>query len=217
MIVDHNATALAHLQTAGPGQGILGADAGGEHDQVGFQHFFILEDHAVLVVLAVLDTLSGPARQYLNPQLLDLFAQQIADLRALDLKLGGTRDLRLLSRIGRLEYLELYMVRGLDDLEPIALMISLSLALIPALITGVDGSTDAAASVMRAKCNPVTAPAGAIDIVGAGDAVTANLAAALAAGVTLPEALELANTAASIVIHKLGTTGTASVEELRSW
>ncbi len=56
---------------------------------------------------------------------------------------------------------------------------------------------------------------GEIDIVGAGDAVTANLAAALAAGATLREALELAMGAASIVIHQLGTTGTASVRQIR--
>jgi len=55
---------------------------------------------------------------------------------------------------------------------------------------------------------------GEIDIVGAGDAVTANLTAALAAGAALREALELANAAASIVIHQLGTTGTASVSQL---
>jgi rfaE bifunctional protein kinase chain/domain len=54
-----------------------------------------------------------------------------------------------------------------------------------------------------------------IDIVGAGDAVTANLTAALAAGAALDEALELAMAAASIVIHQLGTTGTASVADLR--
>ncbi len=52
---------------------------------------------------------------------------------------------------------------------------------------------------------------GEIDIVGAGDSVTANLTAALAAGASVAEALELANAAASIVIHQLGTTGTASV------
>jgi rfaE bifunctional protein kinase chain/domain len=56
---------------------------------------------------------------------------------------------------------------------------------------------------------------GEIDIVGAGDSVTANLTAAMAAGASLPEALELANAAASIVIHQLGTTGTASVKQLR--
>jgi rfaE bifunctional protein kinase chain/domain len=56
---------------------------------------------------------------------------------------------------------------------------------------------------------------GKIDVVGAGDCVTANLTAALAAGAGLREALELANTASSIVIHKLGTTGTASIAEIR--
>ena len=55
---------------------------------------------------------------------------------------------------------------------------------------------------------------GEIDIVGAGDAVTANLAAALAGDAELSEALALANAGASVVIHKLGTTGTASVEEM---
>lgn len=56
---------------------------------------------------------------------------------------------------------------------------------------------------------------GPIDIVGAGDAVTANLAAALAAGASVGEALQLANAAASVVIHQLGTTGTATVQDLR--
>ena len=56
---------------------------------------------------------------------------------------------------------------------------------------------------------------GEIDIVGAGDAVTANLTAAVAAGANLREALEIANAAASVVIHQLGTTGTASVEQIR--
>ena len=55
---------------------------------------------------------------------------------------------------------------------------------------------------------------GEIDIVGAGDAVTANLTAALAGGANLREALTLANAAASIVIHQLGTTGTAGVAQL---
>ncbi len=55
---------------------------------------------------------------------------------------------------------------------------------------------------------------GEIDIVGAGDSVTANIAAALASGASLHEALEIAAVASSHVIHQLGTTGTASVEEI---
>ena len=61
------------------------------------------------------------------------------------------------------------------------------------------------------KALPVRGP---IDIVGAGDSVTANLTTALAAGASLGEALEMANAAASVVIHQLGTTGTASVEQI---
>jgi rfaE bifunctional protein kinase chain/domain len=56
---------------------------------------------------------------------------------------------------------------------------------------------------------------GDIDIVGAGDSVTANLAVSLAAGATVSEALELAMAGASLVIHQLGTTGTASVTQIR--
>ena len=55
---------------------------------------------------------------------------------------------------------------------------------------------------------------GEIDIVGAGDAVTANLTAALSAGATLREALEIAQLAASIVVHQLGTTGTATPAQM---
>jgi rfaE bifunctional protein kinase chain/domain len=55
---------------------------------------------------------------------------------------------------------------------------------------------------------------GPIDIVGAGDSVTANLATALASGADLREAMELAMAAASLVIHQLGTTGTASVTQI---
>ncbi len=55
---------------------------------------------------------------------------------------------------------------------------------------------------------------GPIDVVGAGDSVTANLTSALAAGATLREALELAALASSIVIHQLGTSGAASAEQM---
>ena len=56
---------------------------------------------------------------------------------------------------------------------------------------------------------------GEIDIVGAGDAVMANLAMALAAGAEVVEAMRFAMAAASVVAHQLGTTGTANLEEIR--
>jgi rfaE bifunctional protein kinase chain/domain len=55
---------------------------------------------------------------------------------------------------------------------------------------------------------------GTIDVVGAGDSVTANLATALAAEAELREALSIAALASSIVIHQLGTSGSASVAQM---
>jgi bifunctional ADP-heptose synthase (sugar kinase/adenylyltransferase) len=46
--------------------------------------------------------------------------------------------------------------------------------------------------------------------------VTATLATALAAGAETQEAMLLAMAAASVVIHQLGTTGTATVEQITS-
>jgi rfaE bifunctional protein kinase chain/domain len=57
---------------------------------------------------------------------------------------------------------------------------------------------------------------GAIDVVGAGDSVTANLACALAAGASLQEAMTQAMAAASLVVHQLGTTGFAFPEEIQA-
>lgn len=52
------------------------------------------------------------------------------------------------------------------------------------------------------------------DVTGAGDTVVATLAAALAAGVPMPEAVALANIAAGVVVAKLGTA-TVSPAELQ--
>lgn len=70
---------------------------------------------------------------------------------------------------------------------------------------------DADGAVVHVPALPVR---GEIDIVGAGDSVTANLTAALAAGASVPEACHAAMAAASIVVHQLGTTGTASPGEI---
>ncbi len=58
---------------------------------------------------------------------------------------------------------------------------------------------------------PVT---GEIDIVGAGDSVTAGIVASLCAGATLREAALIGNLVASITIQQIGTTGTASPEQV---
>lgn len=59
---------------------------------------------------------------------------------------------------------------------------------------------------------PVT---GQIDIVGAGDSTSAGIACAIAAGSSLPAAAAFGNLVASITIQQLGTTGTASRQQVR--
>ena len=71
---------------------------------------------------------------------------------------------------------------------------------------------DASGDTQHVHSFPVRGP---IDIVGAGDSVSANLAMALAAGADAREAMEMAMAAANIVIHQLGTTGTATLPQIR--
>jgi bifunctional ADP-heptose synthase (sugar kinase/adenylyltransferase) len=54
-----------------------------------------------------------------------------------------------------------------------------------------------------------------IDVVGAGDSTSAAIACAVAAGATLEDAAAFGNLVASITIQQLGTTGTASQEQVR--
>ena len=77
------------------------------------------------------------------------------------------------------------------------------------------GSGIVAADPDGASCHvPALPPRGRIDVVGAGDSVTANVAAALAAGGATAEACHIAMAAASHTIHQIGTTGVASVEDI---
>lgn len=55
---------------------------------------------------------------------------------------------------------------------------------------------------------------GAVDICGAGDAATSGIVSALCRGATLEEAAFVANLAASVTIRQIGTTGTATREQL---
>lgn len=72
-------------------------------------------------------------------------------------------------------------------------------------------------TLLRPGHPPLHLPARArevFDVTGAGDTVISTLAASLAAGAELPEAVALANLAAGIVVGKLGTA-TISAPELR--
>lgn len=63
---------------------------------------------------------------------------------------------------------------------------------------------------------PTRPAAPPIDIVGAGDAFAAASLCALGAGGTGPESAALAHCASSVVIRKIGTTGTATQAEIRA-
>lgn len=62
---------------------------------------------------------------------------------------------------------------------------------------------------------PAYPVAGPIDIVGAGDSTSAAIGGAVAAGATHEEAAAFGNLVASITIQQLGTTGTATPEQVR--
>ena len=55
---------------------------------------------------------------------------------------------------------------------------------------------------------------GPIDIVGAGDSVTAGIVSALSAGASLVEAAAIATVVASVTIQQIGTTGTCPIPKL---
>jgi sugar/nucleoside kinase (ribokinase family) len=67
--------------------------------------------------------------------------------------------------------------------------------------------------------NQVTVPAypvsGPIDIVGAGDSCSAGITCAMVSGATHEQAAAFGNLVASITIQQIGTTGTASPEQVR--
>jgi rfaE bifunctional protein kinase chain/domain len=71
----------------------------------------------------------------------------------------------------------------------------------------------------RSPGEPVLVPAypvtGPIDVVGAGDSTSAGIVCAVAAGASLAEAAAFGNLVASITIQQLGTTGTATPEQVR--
>jgi hypothetical protein len=57
----------------------------------------------------------------------------LSDLVSFQLKLGGTRNLTLLPRIGQLRYLHLWLIRGLSNVAPIGDMKHLEMLFIQAL------------------------------------------------------------------------------------
>ena len=66
--------------------------------------------------------------------------------------------------------------------------------------------------LQRVAAFPVTGP---IDIVGAGDSATAGLVTSLVVGADCVDSAQMANLIASITVQQLGTTGTATPQQIR--
>ena len=69
-------------------------------------------------------------------------------------------------------------------------------------------------ALLRSPAQPASGP---IDIVGAGDSATSGIVASLLSRASELEAADVANLVAGITIQQLGTTGTASPEQILSW
>ncbi|VVO44489.1 hypothetical protein PS720_06446 [Pseudomonas fluorescens] len=72
LVVDHHAATRTDLQAGLASQCVLGADAGGKHDQVGFEELVIGKIHAIAVLLAGADRLSRTRQMHPHAQALDL-------------------------------------------------------------------------------------------------------------------------------------------------
>ena len=57
----------------------------------------------------------------------------LKNLWSLDIKLGGSKDLRLLPQVGKLKYLELWMIKGLQDINVIGEVVTLQNLFLQAL------------------------------------------------------------------------------------
>ena len=182
----------------------------------------LLRAAAAADTLIILEQADAPGTGVIAPKVLEAIRDLAGARPDLPILADSRRGLRGFPPIMfKMNVSELFALTGepgdlaLDKLKPLVAALASKngrSVFVTLAYRGMIGAT-AAGVVEHVPALPLR---GEIDIVGAGDAVSANLAVALAAGASLREALELANAAASVVIHQLGTTGAASIPELQS-
>jgi rfaE bifunctional protein kinase chain/domain len=171
--------------------------------------------------IIVMDQVDAPETGVVTQSVLAALGEIAAELPRTLIIADSRRSLRGYPRVGfKMNRAELAALTGaatefkFDDVKRAAAELARRIER-PVFVTlsenGILGA-DAQGRIEHAFALPVR---GEIDVVGAGDAVMANLAMALSAGASTAEGMELANAAASVVIHQLGTTGTASRGQLR--
>jgi rfaE bifunctional protein kinase chain/domain len=172
--------------------------------------------------LVLLDQVDLPETGVITPRLLEALACIVRELPELLILADSRRGLRGWPAVCfKMNAAELHALAGTKPDAGLEVIRDAALAVArqqgqPVFVTLSERGILAAAPDGKSAHAPARPTRGPIDIVGAGDAVTANLAASLACGATLQEALELAMAAASVVIHQLGTTGTASPAQIES-
>ena len=124
----------------------------------------------------------------------------------------------LIFKLNRLELLQMMDLPSLSDRASLGASLREVAARNgqPAFVTLAEDGILGATAGGKLEWRPTLPLRGPIDIVGAGDSVTAALTAAIAAGADLGEAMELAMLAASVTVHQIGTTGTASTAAIRT-
>ncbi len=82
----------------------------------GLKALYLEKQHKGIEVVSQLTSLDELTLRSITLSDLSLLLP-LESLRSLDIKLGGTSNLELLPRVGRLRYLELWRIRGLSDLS----------------------------------------------------------------------------------------------------
>lgn len=92
-----------------------------------------IETHSKdIEVLSHLQSLEDLTLRSITLPNLDLL-RPLKNLLSLDIKLGGTKDLSALPHIGKLHYLELWMIKGITDLDSLSDVVTLQSIFLQAL------------------------------------------------------------------------------------
>jgi rfaE bifunctional protein kinase chain/domain len=170
--------------------------------------------------LVLLDQVDQPNTGVITPMLLEAVTTARKNFPRLKVIADSRRGLRDFPRcIFKMNRAELRQLLGGDELTSLDAIKEAARTLAqrnkePVFVTLAEEGLVGALPSGEVDHHPAFPLRGPIDVVGAGDSVTANLITSLVAGATLREALEIAAAASSVVIHKVGTTGTANFDEI---
>ena len=154
----------------------------------------------------VREALSDMARKYPNTIFFADSRRRIGEFNNIILKPNRSEAIKVLKSEGARD--------AYDSDKDISIAIS-SLKSTPVFLTSGENGIWVAVNGEASHAKAIRYE-GMIDICGAGDSATSGIVSALASGFSPIEAAEMGNLCAGVTIRKLGTTGTASEEEILS-